>query len=78
MTAKPGRRDTSAAGAETEIVGGDVVGKLRQVQASRGEGVYLLRGSLAQHRPEYAIPQRCADAVVSRCELMMTLVVLKQ
>jgi hypothetical protein len=39
---------------------------------------YLFCGPLAQHRPEYAIPQRCADAVVSRCELMMTLVVLKQ
>jgi N-formylglutamate amidohydrolase len=29
-------------------------------------------------RPEYVIPQRCADTVVSRCELMMTSVVLKQ
>jgi hypothetical protein len=39
---------------------------------------YLFRGSLAQHRLEYAIPQRCADAVVSRREFMMSSVMLKQ
>ena len=77
MTAKPGRRDTSAAGAEAEIVGGDVVG-FDKPKFRAGRVFYLLRGSLAQHRPEYAIPRRCADAVVCRCELMMTLVVLKQ
>jgi hypothetical protein len=29
-------------------------------------------GSLAQQRPECVIPQRCADAVVSRRKLMMS------
>lgn len=42
------------------------------------EGVLPFRGSSAQHRPEYVIPQCCADAVVSRRELVMTSVVLKQ
>jgi hypothetical protein len=32
----------------------------------------------AQHRPEYVIPQRCADAVISSCKSMMALVVLEQ
>jgi hypothetical protein len=44
----------------------------------RRRAFYLFRGSLAQHRSEYVIPQRCADTVVSRCELMMTSVVLEQ
>jgi hypothetical protein len=43
-----------------------------------GREFYPFRGSLAQHRPEYVIPQRCADTVVSRRELMMASVVLKQ
>jgi len=43
-----------------------------------GRAFYLFRGSLAQHRSEYVIPQRCADTVVSRRELVMTSVVLKQ
>ena len=50
----------------------------QQIQILRGEVCYLFRGSLAQHRPEYVIPQRCADTVVSRRELMMASVVLKQ
>ena len=52
--------------------------QVRQIQVSREEGFLPLCGSLAKHRPEYAIPQRCADAIVSRRELMMTSVVLKQ
>ena len=33
---------------------------------------------LSQYRPEYVIPQRCANAVVSRRKLMMDLVMLEQ
>ena len=39
---------------------------------------YLFRGSLAQERPEYVIPQRCADAGVRRRELMMSSVMPEQ
>jgi hypothetical protein len=44
----------------------------------RAGRAFRLCGSLAKHRPEDVIPKRCADAVVSRCELMMTTMVLKQ
>ena len=33
---------------------------------------------LSQYRPEYVIPQRCANAVVSRRKSMMDLVMVEQ